>query len=124
MKTSISRKMTCIEPSPLIPLQDDDVTPLKASAADLLKWPDFKYDALLIMQALHNIVTEVPARLLFEGVSKQLKPNGRIGIMNRPEGYFPWSKSMQEVYNGKNTYEIDEALVQAGFVNIQVFYPL
>lgn len=111
-----------MDPSPLLPLDDPDVIPLKLTAQEFVTRNNLKYDALFVVQAFHNMIAGEDPVSLSKGIYSHLNEGGRICIATRPDTpfHFPWFQASHNTYNNVKLRTITNALREAGFRNIKV----
>lgn len=120
-----SRRFLCVDPSPMLPMNDPLIVPIHADSSEFANRTDVQYDAMILVQSINNIAAACPnLQELFSKFKTQLREGGRICVAIRPldSSNLPLFQAAHETFakDSLPLHLIEDTLLKAGFRKVQV----
>ncbi|TRY63554.1 hypothetical protein TCAL_17409 [Tigriopus californicus] len=120
-----ARPFLCVDPSPMLPLNEPLIEPIQASSADFAVRNDIHFDAMILVQSVHNIAAACPdLQELFTKFRTQLRARGRLCVAIRPldSSNLPLFRAAHETF-AKDSLPVEliqKTLIEAGFRRVEI----
>lgn len=119
-----AQRFLCVDPSPMLPMNDPLIVPIHADSSEFANRTDVQYDAMILVQSINNIAAACPnLQELFSKFKTQLREGGRICVAIRPldSSNLPLFQAAHETFakDSLPLHLIEDTLLKAGFRKVQ-----